>query len=297
MTDQMDQAPLKGKGCQEGSAGSGKCTAAQIFLFLWLATLLVLISGVVYYFVLITPQHRDPEKNISELMTEMITRLEKDKYQRRLLDRDLHLNVCERVTSLYSSLELEEEVPGLVWTWIRVSAVGVTLDPLTANAWLILSLDGKQVKIGNKQTVSDNPKRFDPVASVLGTQGFASGRHYWEVQVTDKTYWAVGVAKETVNRTGTKISTNSGYWAIRLRNGTEYKALASPSVDLHLKQKPQKVGVFVDYEEGQVSFYNVEKISHLYTFTDTFTEILYPFFNLYDKDKGKNTAPLIITPV
>ncbi|XP_066579183.1 erythroid membrane-associated protein isoform X3 [Amia ocellicauda] len=182
MTDQMDQAPLKGKGCQEGSAGSGKCTAAQIFLFLWLATLLVLISGVVYYFVLITPQHRDPEKNISELMTEMITRLEKDKYQRRLLDRDLHLNVCERVTSLYSSLELEEEVPGLVWTWIRVSAVGVTLDPLTANAWLILSLDGKQVKIGNKQTVSDNPKRFDPVASVLGTQGFASGRHYWEVQ-------------------------------------------------------------------------------------------------------------------
>ncbi|XDV46584.1 hypothetical protein PO909_014457, partial [Leuciscus waleckii] len=62
--------------------------------------------------------------------------------------------------------------------------------------------------------------------------------------------------------------------------------------------KPEKVGVFVDYEEGLIYFYDVESRSHIYSFTgQTFTEKLYPYFNPCDNDKGKNSNPLIITPV
>ncbi|XP_057210685.1 E3 ubiquitin-protein ligase TRIM47-like [Triplophysa rosa] len=71
-----------------------------------------------------------------------------------------------------------------------------------------------------------------------------------------------------------------------------------PDVSLSLSVKPQKVGVFVDYEEGLVSFYDVENRSHIYSFTDqSFTEKLYPYCSLCFNDKGKNPEPLIITPV
>ncbi|MBN3300523.1 A33 protein, partial [Amia calva] len=178
-------------------------------------------------------------------------------------------------------------------------SVDVTLDPNTAHPSLILSEDGKQVRLGDKrQALPDNPERFNPVVSVLGKEGFSSGRHYWEVEVGEKTDWDLGVARESINRKGEiKLSPKNGYWTVWLRNGNEYQALADPSVLLPLSPKPRKVGVFVDYEGGQVSFYNVEARSHIYTFTDTFTEKLYPYFSPSTNEGGKNAAPLIISPV
>lgn len=79
------------------------------------------------------------------------------------------------------------------------------------------------------------------------------------VQVRGKTEWDVGVASESVTRKGKiRLSPNNGFWTVWLRNGDEYKALAGPGVFLSLKSKPQKVGVFVDYEERLVSFYDVD---------------------------------------
>uniref|UniRef100_A0A8C9SL10 B30.2/SPRY domain-containing protein n=1 Tax=Scleropages formosus TaxID=113540 RepID=A0A8C9SL10_SCLFO len=180
------------------------------------------------------------------------------------------------------------------------STVDVTLDPDTANPWLVLSKDKKQVRDGDiKQDLPDNPERFNPVVSVLGKEGFSSGRHYWEVQVGDKTEWDLGVARESINRKGDiSLSPNNGYWTIWLRNGNEYKALADSSVSINLSVKPQKVGMYVDYEEGQVSFYNVEARSHIYTFTGyKFTEKLYPYFSPFLNNNGTNSGPLIITSV
>ncbi|KAL0166864.1 hypothetical protein M9458_038708, partial [Cirrhinus mrigala] len=132
----------------------------------------------------------------------------------------------------------------------------VTLDPDTANPYLILSDDGKQVRDGDtEQKLPDNPKRFDRYGIVLGKEGFSSGRFYFEVQVKGKTDWGLGVARESIDRKGE--SPNNGYWTVILRNGNEYKAYAGPSVSLSLRVKLQRVGVFVDYEEGLVSFYDV----------------------------------------
>ncbi len=176
----------------------------------------------------------------------------------------------------------------------------VTLDPDTAQPKLILSDDGKQVRHGDiKQKLPDTPERFDPGPCVLGKEGFSSGRWYFEVQVKGKTEWALGVARESINRKGRiALSPSNGYWTVGLRNRDEYKACDDAPVSLSLRVKPQRVGVFVDYEEGLVSFYDVESSSHIYSFTaQSFTEKLFPFFGPFLNDEGKNSSPLIITPV
>ncbi|XP_059192135.1 E3 ubiquitin-protein ligase TRIM39-like isoform X2 [Centropristis striata] len=183
---------------------------------------------------------------------------------------------------------------------VQQSAVDLTLDPDTAQPDLILSSDGKQVNCGNvKKNLPDNPERFDYCVNVLAKQSFSSGRFYYEVQVKGKTKWDLGVARESINRKG-KITANpqDGYWMICLRNEKKYKACAGPPVRLSLKSRPEKVGVFVDYEEGLVSFYDVDAAALIYSFTGCcFTEKLYPYFSPCLKDAGKNSAPLIISPV
>ncbi|XP_039663459.1 E3 ubiquitin-protein ligase TRIM39-like [Perca fluviatilis] len=183
---------------------------------------------------------------------------------------------------------------------VQQSAVDVTLDPDTAHPELILSDAGKQVKHGDvRKSPSNNPDIFDCCASVLAKQRFSSGRFYYEVQVKGKTDWDLGVVRESINRKGQITATPlNGLWTIWLRNGNEYKALADPRVCLSLKSRPEKVGVFVDYEEGLVSFYDVDAAALIYSFTGcSFTEKLYPFFGPGVNYGGKNSARLIISPV
>ncbi|XP_053192409.1 E3 ubiquitin-protein ligase TRIM39-like isoform X2 [Scomber japonicus] len=183
---------------------------------------------------------------------------------------------------------------------IQQYAVDVTLDPDTAHPDLILSDDGKQVYCGDvKNNLPDNPERFSLCHCVLGKQSLSSGRFYFEVQVKEKTNWTLGVAKESINRKETiTLRPQYGFWTIWLRNGNEYKANSGPSVRLSLKSRPQKVGVFVDYEEGLVSFYDVDAAALIYSFTGcSFTEKLYPYYNPCPNNDGINSAPLIICPV
>ncbi|XP_030280699.1 E3 ubiquitin-protein ligase TRIM39-like isoform X1 [Sparus aurata] len=183
---------------------------------------------------------------------------------------------------------------------IQQYAVDVTLDPDTAHPKLILSDDRKQVKHGDvRKNLPDNPERFDRHLCVLSKQSFSSGRFYHEVQVKEKTEWNLGVARESIKRKGKITRTpQDGYWTIGLTDENEYKAFADPPVRLSLKSQPEKVGVFVDYEEGLVSFYDVDAAALIYSFTGCcFTQKLYPYFNPCTNNGGENSAPLIISPV
>nr|XP_019961646.1 PREDICTED: tripartite motif-containing protein 7-like isoform X1 [Paralichthys olivaceus] len=175
--------------------------------------------------------------------------------------------------------------------------VDVTLDPDSANPWLQLSQDRHQVRhLGAWQDLPDHPDRFDTVVIVLGREGFTSGRHYWEVQVGDKDDWYLGVARSSVNRKGRiSVSTTQGYWALAMKKGHGYRVSTSPPLLLPLDPKPRRVGVYVDYEEGQLSFYDVKARTHIYTFKDAFTEKILPFFYLYCCDKASDT--IVIRPV
>ncbi|TNN56055.1 E3 ubiquitin-protein ligase TRIM39 [Liparis tanakae] len=177
-------------------------------------------------------------------------------------------------------------------------AVDVTLDPETAHPLLFLSDDGKQVKHdGVRMNLPDNPKRFTWFLYVLGKQSFSSGRFYFEVQVKEKSLWTLGVTRESVNREGyITLSPQKGFWIIELINNSCYTRDNS-LVLLSLKSVPQKVGVFVDYEEGLVSFYDVEAAALIYSFTGcSFKEKLLPLFCPGFNLCGFNSSPLIISP-
>ncbi|XP_058867819.1 butyrophilin subfamily 2 member A2-like [Acipenser ruthenus] len=173
----------------------------------------------------------------------------------------------------------------LVWKWILAASVDVTLDPDTAHPLLILSAEGKQVRRGEtRQSLPRNPERFDYRPCVLGRESFTSERRYWQVQVGGSTSWRLGVSRESAERKGWfSMTPQQGYWTVEWSGG-EFTALTDPEIPLPLSLKPQKLGVYLDYEEGQLSFYNVETRSHIYTFTDMEfnpNEKLYPFFYTY----------------
>lgn len=182
----------------------------------------------------------------------------------------------------------------------RSCAVDVTLDLDTAHPKLVLSENKQQVYHGDvAASCLDTPKRFYPCVSVLAKEGFSFGRFYYEVQVKGKTEWDIGVALESVNRKGGNIlNPERGYWTLGMRKDGSYWALNSPPVCVPLVEKLQRVGVYVDVEGGQVSFYNTDTCSHIYTFIGyTFSERLFPYFNPRRNHGGVNSAPLVILHV
>ncbi|KAM4806324.1 erythroid membrane-associated protein [Urocitellus parryii] len=200
---------------------------------------------------------------------------------------------------LRMELKLKRAAANSGWRRARLHFVAVTLDPDTAHPKLILSEDRRCVKLGDrKQPVPDNPQRFDFVVSVLGFEYFTAGCHYWEVYVGDKTKWILGVCSESVSRKGkVTASPANGHWLLRQSGqsrGNEYQALTSPQTSFRLKEPPRCVGIFLDYEAGIISFYNVTDKSHIFTFTHSFSGPLRPFFEPCLHDGGKNIAPLII---
>ncbi|XP_043991167.1 E3 ubiquitin-protein ligase TRIM21-like [Gambusia affinis] len=214
-------------------------------------------------------------------------------YEETVVKALAHLEETIREKKMKKLLEVELKR-------IQQFAVDVTLDPDSAHPDLILSDDGKQVGDGDlRKNLPDNPQRFSLFPNVLGQQSFSSGRFYFEVQVKGKTKWTLGVARESINRKGNiNLNPQNGFWTVVLRNGNEYLAAAGPSVRLHLHPGPQKVGVFVDYQEGLVSFYDVDAAALIYSFTGCcFKEKLYPFFSPGLSDGGTNCSPLIICPV
>lgn len=179
-------------------------------------------------------------------------------------------------------------------------SVNVTFDPDTAHPKLVLSENKKQVHHGDvAQKLPNNPERFYPGVSLLAKEGFSSGRFYFEVQVKGKTEWDIGVGLESVNRKGGSVlNPDRGYWTLGMRKDKSYWALSSTPICVPLVEKPQKVGVFVDVEWGQVSFYNADSTAHIYSFTGySFKEKLFPYFNPRRNHGGINSAPLVILPV
>ncbi|KFV08530.1 Butyrophilin subfamily 2 member A2, partial [Pterocles gutturalis] len=160
--------------------------------------------------------------------------------------------------------------------------VNVTLDPDTAQSWLVLSEDQRSVMRGStQQSRLDNPERFNPWPCVLGCEGFNSGRPCWEVEVGYGSCWAVGVALESVKRKGQiDMSPTGGIWAVG-QYKEMFQALTSPSPTPVLPGTiPQRVRICLDHAGGQVMFINVDSEAVIFTFPQTMFagEQIHPWF-------------------
>ncbi|KAM9417908.1 E3 ubiquitin-protein ligase TRIM35-like [Salvelinus alpinus] len=165
-----------------------------------------------------------------------------------------------------------------VWEKMQeiVQFTPVILDPNTVHPHLILSSNLISLRHSMETPqLPDNPERFDKYRSVLGSEGFNSGTHRWDVEVGDSMLWSVGVVTEWKGAT----SSTRGHWRVDNNKGV-FKARSSSnqSVPLSNRLRPQRIRVQLDWERGKLSFSDPVNNTHLHTFTHTFTKILFPCF-------------------
>ncbi|XP_055994980.1 tripartite motif-containing protein 75-like [Sorex fumeus] len=167
----------------------------------------------------------------------------------------------------------------------------ISLDPQTAHPSLRLSKDLRSVSYVRKRPKRGRkPQRWEESAAelaVLGREAFSRGRHYWEVQVGNKPEWAVGVCIDAPS--GKEQRPPGGprrRWTVQLQD-EDYLAGAVP---LTLKDKPTRLGVYLDYELGQLSFYNASDKSHIHSFMENFADVLKPYFCV-----GRDCTPLTVS--
>ncbi|XP_078271854.1 zinc-binding protein A33-like [Rhinoraja longicauda] len=220
--------------------------------------------------------------------TDSLIFLKEETRQKRRISDDMHtLSVADGALAVgkydhpFLLNTVFSEVPD------NIKRVSVTLDVETAHAQLEVSEDRKRVRwTRTERSLPDTGKRFTHWWCVLGSEGFTSGRHYWEVEVAGSEGWSLGVAAESVERKGpVTLTPETGVWSI-WRRDDEFDAFTSPPSRLPASPIPGRVGVYLSYESGTVSFYDADTKSHLHTFTgNKFTEKLYPFLWTWDKDQ------------
>ncbi|XP_019487972.1 PREDICTED: E3 ubiquitin-protein ligase TRIM17 isoform X2 [Hipposideros armiger] len=182
-------------------------------------------------------------------------------------------------------------VPGQIDV-LKTFQEDVVPDPATAYPYLLLYESRQRHYLSTPPDGTPCSKdRFLAYPCAVGRQTFSSGRHYWEVgmNLTSDALWALGVCRDNVSRKDrVPKSPENGFWVVQLCKGKKYVPLVSAPTPITLTEPPSHMGIFLDFEAGEVSFYNVNGGSHLHTYTQpTFPGPLQPFFCLGAPKSGQ----------
>uniref|UniRef100_A0A8C7I3V5 Uncharacterized protein n=1 Tax=Oncorhynchus kisutch TaxID=8019 RepID=A0A8C7I3V5_ONCKI len=167
---------------------------------------------------------------------------------------------------------------------LKKYACDVTLDPNTACRHLSLSEGNRKVTRGKEdQPYPDHPGRFEFWPQVLCREGL-TGRCYWEAEMSGggddigMTYRGIG---RTGNADDSKLGCNDKSWSLSCSDYGYTARHNKERTDLPASSSSNRVGVYLDWPAGTLSFYTLsssDTLTHLHTFTSTFTEPLYPGF-------------------
>ncbi|XP_064818590.1 NLR family CARD domain-containing protein 3-like isoform X4 [Oncorhynchus masou masou] len=182
---------------------------------------------------------------------------------------------------------------------LRKYTCDLTLDPNTINIHLSLSEENRKVTWrAEEQPYPDHPERFEDDEQVLCREGL-TGLCYWEVEWSGKAA-DIGVTYKGISRRGRGNDCVIGYndksWSLFCSENS-YRACHNDNLTLIdvPSSSSHRVGVYLDWPAGTLSFYRVssDTLTHLYTYHTTFTEPLYPGFMVWDDDSSVSLCQVV----
>uniref|UniRef100_A0A8C0BB93 Uncharacterized protein n=1 Tax=Buteo japonicus TaxID=224669 RepID=A0A8C0BB93_9AVES len=197
----------------------------------------------------------------------------------------------EKNMALEETLRSFQGIEHGLGTWSNT--LKVTLDPSTAHPQLVVSADGRSVRWEDAQQ-DPSAEGFGTDPCVLGCEGITSGRCCWEAEVTPKGSWAVGVARESLKRrTETAVSPEMELWSMGLCEGQFWALTSLERIPLYQIQVPRRVRVSLDYEKGQVAFFDADKRALIFTFAAASFkgESIHPWFLVWSKGSQITLCP------
>ncbi|KAM4619229.1 protein NLRC3-like isoform 1-T1 [Polymixia lowei] len=193
------------------------------------------------------------------------------------------------------TLSMDHGAAWMLKSGLRKYACELTLDPNTANKSLFLSEDNRKATWRIRyQSYPDHPERFNYIEQVLCREGL-TGRCYWEVERRGEV--DIGVTYRGIRRKGESdiccLGENDKSWTL-LCSGDRYTA-SHNEIETKIRLRSSgsnRVGVYLDWSAGTLSFYRVssDTLRHIYTFHSTFTEPLYPGFG-FEFGSGRGYKP------
>ncbi|KAM4034894.1 tripartite motif-containing protein 14-like [Anomaloglossus baeobatrachus] len=172
-----------------------------------------------------------------------------------------------------------EDIMVCMKTWHWTS--DVTMDVSTAANDVYVSGDKKTASWSKiNQRREKTLSRFKSY-QVMSAESFSSGRHYWEIEASNTGKWIMGLCYPSMDRKGelSVIGNNDKSWGLGYIDNK--LKLMHDRTEKHFNSmlSCKRVAVYLDYEVGQMSFYEIsEGIRHIHTFFTTFTEPVHAVF-------------------
>ncbi|XP_042368176.1 E3 ubiquitin-protein ligase TRIM62 [Plectropomus leopardus] len=175
---------------------------------------------------------------------------------------------------------------------LLLDASPMVIDRQTCHSLITVTSEGRGMYFsGTAPSTPEHPLRFDKVCCALGSSPVTGGQTYWEVDVRCCSAWAVGATYTSLERKGrnkgAKLGRNRNSWCVELRNNR----LSAWHNDCHIAcqgvgQTPLgKIGVWVNYDKGQLMFYDADTMVVLQRFSAAVTPV-------FDRAHHQFTEPL-----